>query len=189
MARTLSIRPALTLKGRKFKGLRGFAGKPFHPPLTDVPVGAYLLAAAFDVISAVGGDGEAWGRDFYRAGSFVLIGGAAVSVLAAITGFVDWLQSTEKGTQARRTANAHGWTMVLVTVLVLADIGVRLASWDDQSVPVAALVLTLAAALFTVVGGTLGGSLAFDYGFNVETACDHPVWHPSEEDVFPGQHG
>ena len=48
-----------------------------------------------------------------------------------------------------------------------------------------ALHLPLAAAL-TVVGGTLGGSLAFDYGFNVETAGDHPVWHRSEVDVFPG---
>jgi len=25
----------------------------------------------------------------------------------------------------------------------------------------------------------------FDYGFNVETAGDHPVWHESEVDVFP----
>lgn len=67
-ARRFSFRPALTLKGRKFKGLRGFAGKPFHPPLTDIPVGAYMLAAAFDVVSLVGGDGEAWGRDFYGRG-------------------------------------------------------------------------------------------------------------------------
>ena len=28
----------------------------------------------------------------------------------------------------------------------------------------------------------------FEYGFNVETAGDHPVWHRSETDVFPGQH-
>ena len=48
-----SFRPALTLKGRKSFGLRGFAGKPFHPPLTDVPIGAYVLAAAFDVLSVV----------------------------------------------------------------------------------------------------------------------------------------
>ena len=27
----------------------------------------------------------------------------------------------------------------------------------------------------------------FGYGFNVETAGDHPVWHRSEVDVFPGQ--
>ena len=49
--RRFSFRPALTLRGRSFKGPRGWAGKPLHPPLTDVPVGAYVLAAAFDVIS------------------------------------------------------------------------------------------------------------------------------------------
>jgi len=26
-----SFRPPLTIRGRKFFGLRGFAGKPFHP--------------------------------------------------------------------------------------------------------------------------------------------------------------
>ncbi|MEA2477997.1 MAG: hypothetical protein QOC87_2196, partial [Actinomycetota bacterium] len=40
MARLFSIRPAMKLSGRKFKGLRGFAGKPFHPPLTDIPIAA-----------------------------------------------------------------------------------------------------------------------------------------------------
>src|SRR3546814_18608471 len=100
-----SFRRSLTFRGRTFKGLRGWAGKPLHPPLTDVPVGAYMLAAAFDVISFAGGDDQAWARDFYRAASFALIGGAIVSVLAALTGFWDWLRSTERGTQARRTAN------------------------------------------------------------------------------------
>ena len=63
--RKVSFRPALTIRGRKFKGLRGWAGKPFHPPLTDVPVGAYMLVVAFDVISYLGKDQE-WARDFYR---------------------------------------------------------------------------------------------------------------------------
>jgi uncharacterized membrane protein len=184
--RRFSFRPALTLRGRTFKGLRGWAGKPLHPPLTDVPIGAYMLAAAFDVISAIGNDQE-WARDFYRAASFALIGGAAVSVLAALTGFWDWLRSTEKGTQARRTVNAHAWTMITVTVLVLVDIGVRVISfWDEQSTPGVVLALTLVAAGLTVIGGSIGGSIAYDYGFNVETAGDSPVWHPSEVDVFPG---
>jgi len=186
--RHFSFRPALTLRGRLFKGPRGWAGKPLHPPLTDIPVGAYVLAAAFDVISAVGHN-EVWARDFYRAASFTLIGGAAVSVFAALTGFWDWLRSTEKGTQARRTANAHAWTMVTVTVLILVGIAVRVfAFWDEASTPGLALGLTLAAAALTFLGGTIGGSLAFDYGFNVETAGDHPVWHRSEVDVFPGDH-
>jgi uncharacterized membrane protein len=185
--RRFSFRPSLTLRGRTFKGLRGWAGKPLHPPLTDVPVGAYMLAATFDLISFVAGDDQPWARDFYRAASFAVIGGAVVSVLAALTGFWDWKQSTEKGTQARRTVNAHAWTMITVTVLVIVGIAVRVfAFWDEQATPAPALVLTLAAAALTVLGGTIGGTLAYDYGFNVETAGDHPVWHRSETDVFPG---
>ena len=29
--------------------------------------------------------------------------------------------------------------------------------------------------------------MVFDYGFNVETAGDSPVWHRSEADVLPGR--
>ena len=49
-----------------------------------------------------------------------------------------------------------------------------------------ALCLSIAAALLTGVGGALGGTMVFDYGFNVETAGDSPVWHRSESDVLPG---
>jgi len=183
--RSLTFRPSLTVRGRKFNGLRGWSGKPFHPPLTDVPVGAYVLAAVFDVISAVGND-EVWARDFYRAASFALITGAVVSVFTAATGFWDWFRSTEKGTQARRTVNAHAWTMVTVTVLIIVGIAVRaIAFWDEPSTPGLALALTLVAAGLMSVGATIGGTLVFDYGFNVETSGDHPVWHRSEVDVFP----
>jgi uncharacterized membrane protein len=146
-----------------------------------------VLAAAFDLISALGHD-EEWARDFYRAASFALIGGAAVAVLAALTGFWDWLRSTEPGTQARRSVNAHAWTMVTVTVLVLVAIAVRtLVFWDEDSTTGVALALTLAAAGLTALGATIGGTLVFDYGFNVETAGDSPVWHRSERDVLPGE--
>jgi uncharacterized membrane protein len=187
--RTFSFRPALTLRGRTFKGLRGWAGKPLHPPLTDVPVGAYVLAATFDLISFAGGEGQTWARDFYRAASFALIAGVFVSVFAALTGYRDWKTSTERGTQARRTVNAHAWTMIAVTVAVVAGIAVRTGFfWDDQATPIPVLGFSLGAAALTFLGGTLGGSLAYDYGFNVETAGDHPVWHQSETDVFPGDH-
>src|SRR5262249_39281049 len=116
--RKFSLRPTLTLRGRKFKGLRGWSGKPLHPPLTDFPIVAYVLAAVFDVVSMIGRH-DSWAVDFFRAGTYVFIGGAAVSVLAALTGFWDWLRSSEAGTQARRTANTHALTMVTVTVLAI----------------------------------------------------------------------
>jgi uncharacterized membrane protein len=154
--------------------------------LTDFPIAAYVLAAAFDVIATFGRD-ESWARDFWHAGTYVFVGGAAVSVLAALTGFWDWLRSTEPGTQARRTANAHALTMIVVTVLALTDIALRIDAYSSRNHPSAViLVLSLVIALLVSLGAALGGTLVFDYGFNVETAADSPVWHPSEEDVLPG---
>lgn len=185
--RKVSFRPSLTLRGRTFKGLRGWAGKPFHPPLTDVPVGAYTLAAAFDAISYFGRNQD-WARDFARAATFALAGGLLVGLLAALTGFWDWLRSTRKGTQARRTVNAHAWTMVAVTLLVIVDLGFRrFASHGAGSTPGWITVLSFAVFVLTALGGTIGGGLTYDYGFNVETSGDHPVWHVSEDDVFPGR--
>jgi uncharacterized membrane protein len=185
--RRVSFRPAVTLRGRKFKGLRGWAGKPLHPPLTDIPVGAYVIAAVFDVIS-IAGQNEEWARDYYRAATFVLIAGGAVSLLTALTGFWDWLRSTEPGTQVRREANAHALTMITVTVIVLVDIVLRITVYAGDSYSgVVVVVLSVVAALLTTLGGTIGGSLVYDYGFNVETAGDHPAYHVSEVDVFPGR--
>jgi uncharacterized membrane protein len=183
-----SFRPGITFKGRKFKGLRGYAGKPFHPPLTDVPVTAYLFAALFDVLSLLLHDGHPeLGRELNRAATWTLLGGALVSLLAALTGWADWHYSTAKGTQARRTVNAHAIIMITTTVVVLIDIAVRIGSDADHSSAALAALSVVAAALVTW-GSTYGGSLVFDYGFNVETSGDHPVWHVSDTDVLPGQH-
>jgi hypothetical protein len=74
-------------------------------------------------------------------------------------------------------------------VIVLVDIGLRWLRWHDVGhSPPAIVGLSVAAAVLTALGATYGGSMVFDYGFNVETAGDHPVWHRSEVDVFPGHH-
>jgi uncharacterized membrane protein len=185
MARWFSIKPGITFKGRKFKGLRGFAGKPFHPPLTDIPIGAYVLVAAFDLISLFYERGGEISRNFFNAGTYALVGGFIVSLGAALTGYWDWLKSTPKHTQARRTVNFHATVMLTATALVIVNFAER----QDQfwASPVLTSVSVLIALLVSF-GATYGGSLVFDYGFNVETSGDHPVWHESEEDVFPGSH-
>ena len=188
MVRRFSIKPTLTIRGRTFKGLRGFAGKPSHPPLTDIPVAAYMLAAVFDVISFVAGAGSPRGREFFLTASYVLISGAFVSLFTALTGFWDWFRSTEPGTQARRTANWHMAVMLAVTSVVMADIVVRVIQWHHASTSSVVLGLSVVAGLLVAFGATYGGALVFEYGFNVETAGDHPAWHRSETDVFPSEH-
>ena len=185
--RTFSVRPALTIKGRTFKGLRGYAGKPFHPPLTDVPITAYMFGAVFDVLSLLlHDDHQQLATELFRAGTWVFLGGAAVSVLAALTGWADWHRSSQPGTQARRTINAHAIIMITVTVLTLVDLAIRLADDDAAYTSAGLTVLSVVIGALVSTGATYGGTLVYDYGFNVETAGDSPVWHESETDVYPG---
>jgi uncharacterized membrane protein len=184
MARWFSITPPISFKGRAFKGLRGFAGKPSHPPLTDIPVSAYIMAAVFDLISFFGSGSLA--ENMYYAATYVLVFGFIVSLGAALTGVWDWWKSTAPHTQAWRTANWHMAVMITVTLLVIINLLTR--SLSDGSVNTIGMILSVLAGAGVAYGALYGGSLVFEYGFNVETSGDHPAWHESEEDVFPGQH-
>ncbi|MEA2461122.1 MAG: hypothetical protein QOH90_1299, partial [Actinomycetota bacterium] len=192
MPKLFSIKPAMTIKGRKFKGIRGFSGKPFHPPLTDVPVTAYFLAGVFEVISYYAahknGDVGTLARDFYISTTHVLIAGAIVSVATALTGFWDWFKSMEHGTQAWRTANWHMAVMLTVTALVVVDIIVRIGSWSDAMAEGPSLgltILTVAIAALVSYGALYGGSLVYEYEFNVEQDNGY-AWEKSEVDRLPG---
>jgi uncharacterized membrane protein len=194
--RYFSIRPALTLRGRKFRGIRGWSGKPTHPPLTDFPIVCYVLAAAFDLFAFVTGDHELE-RDLFRAATFVMVAGLIVSVGTAITGFWDWWKGMErdrgagpigraKHTQVWRTANWHMTVMLTVTAIVVVDVVLRVTGWDELiTVPI--LVLSLAAGGLVALGAAYGGALVFDYQFNVEPLKGSTVWDETEQDQLPGQ--
>ena len=197
MPRLFSIKPALTLKGRKFHGIRGWAGKPTHPPLTDFPVVCYVLAAMFDVISFVGHGGSGgsvrpFARDFFMAGTYVIIAGAIISLGAITTGFWDWWKGIGRDasgplgraqhTQVWRTINTHMTIMLTVTAIVVIDIIVRLVQLDAHYPAMGVVILSLAAGSFVSIGATYGGSLVFDYQFNVESVSSSTVWDETEVD-------
>lgn len=184
MARLFSIKPTMTMKGRKFKGLRGWSGKPTHPPLTDIPVAAYIFAMVFDLLSFIKGDGIA--RDMFRAATFVIIGGAIASVPTALTGFWDWWKSTPARTQAWRTANWHMAVMLTVTAIVVADIVIRLGDYETtDSTGGLVMALSVIAGLLVSYGAAYGGALVYDYEFNVEQDKGY-AWAESETDKLPG---
>lgn len=179
MARLFSIKPTIDLKGRKFKGIRGFAGKPFHPPLTDIPIGAYILAAVFDATSFIihGRDPSSGAAgDLFTSATHVIMAGALVSIFTIITGFWDWLKSTPKRTQAWRTANWHMAVMLTVSMIVAADILLRLAYWETGSqlgANLSIMILSLISGGMVAYGAAYGGTMVFDYAFNVEQDFDH----------------
>jgi uncharacterized membrane protein len=201
MARLFSIKPALTLKGRAFHGIRGWAGKPTHPPLTDFPIVCYVLAAVFDVISFVGhgdtGSDPPFARDFFVASTYVIIAGAVVSLGAAATGFWDWWRGIDrdptgplgraKHTQVWRTINTHMTIMLTVTVIAVIDIVVRLVQRDTGYATLGVMILSIAAGLLVAIGAAYGGSLVFDYQFNVESLTGSAAWDETEIDQMPGE--
>jgi uncharacterized membrane protein len=194
--RIFSIRPALSFRGRKFKGPRGWAGKPLHPPLTDIPVAAYLLAAIFDVASTVAGDGSAVGRDAYVAATYVIVAGALASLGAVLTGFWDWWKGLDrdrstgvigraKHTQVWRTANWHMALMLVTTAVVVADIAIRLGRYDAAAAPAPVTALSVIAAVIVSLGAVYGGALVYDYQFNVESLKGSTAWDETEVDQLP----
>lgn len=187
MARLFSIKPTLTFKGRKFKGIRGFAGKPFHPPLTDIPVACYILVAVLDVISLVShsrNDASTVANDFFISGTHVIVAGAVVSVPTIITGFWDWLKSTQRGTQAWRTANWHMAVMLAMSMIVAANILLRLGYWEGGYSEPLVTTLSVIIAVLVGFGAMYGGTLVYEHQFNVES-LDGRVWEESEKDVYP----
>ena len=204
MPRIYSIRPTWSLKGRRSQGLRGFTGKPFHPPLTDFPIVCYTLAALFDLISyfskahvvaqgsdfaVIGVNGKA--RDFFVAATFVMVSGYIVSLGAALTGFMDWWKGIPrdrksgpigkaKHTQVWRTINWHATVMLTVTAITLIDIILRVSDFERGQTSGLWLALSVIAAGGVLFGSAYGGTLVFEYGFNVENVAE--VWEESEED-------
>ncbi len=198
MARIFSIRPGITLKGRSFKGLRGWAGKPMHPPLTDFPIVAFVLVAVFDVISYLAdyGDKPGVARDTFVAGTWVIVAGGLASLGAVITGFWDWWKGIErddssgwlgraKHTQVWRTINWHASVMVLTTAIAAVDIVLRLAQRDEPAAPLPVVVLSILAGALVSYGAAYGGSLVYDYQFNVESLEGSTAWDETEVDQLP----
>ena len=56
----------------------------------------------------------------------------------------------------------------------------RIPSFDEAQTQAAWLVLSVLAAILVLFGAAYGGTLVFEYGFNVENVEE--VWQESEQD-------
>jgi uncharacterized membrane protein len=142
--------------------IRGLPGHPLHPPLTDVTIGAFMLAGGLAIVGYAGGVQDAAAKGCYLA----LLGGLIAAVPTALTGLVDWL-TIDWGSARWRTATWH-LTVMLTAVALFA-----LAAWRQHpgyqhgDVTAGGLVLSLAGVVVLTVGGWLGGSLVFVHGTRV----------------------
>jgi uncharacterized membrane protein len=120
-----------------------------------------------DVIAFVAREAE-WAPRLHDAAGYVFLAGAIISLATALTGFADWL-SMEPGTQVRRMANAHAVTMILMSLLVVADLAYRYVIYAEAETDLVLLVLGVGIAGLAALGGSIGGSMVYGLGFNVDS--------------------
>jgi uncharacterized membrane protein len=165
--------------------LRGLAGHPLHPPLTDVTIGLYTFAAGAAILSRLGVSDHNLATAWWLA----LVGGLIVTVPTALTGFADWL-TIARGTPLWRTATLHLAVMVTATIVFAITAGAGHADYVDRAVGGGALVLTLIGYGVMAFGGWLGGAIVFVHGMRVLNLVEEPtaravspVPHPEKEEA------
>jgi uncharacterized membrane protein len=142
--------------------VKGWAGKPSHPPLTDASIGAYTVGVAMLVLGALGIEEEQMAHGALLA----ISGGLIVALPTALTGLLDWLD-IPKGTPARRMATIHLFTMLTTTVVFAITWIVQLDGYKDDEVKTLGWILGLGGEVLLATGGFIGGSLVFVYGVRV----------------------
>ncbi|MGH4013999.1 MAG: DUF2231 domain-containing protein [Pseudonocardiaceae bacterium] len=142
--------------------VKGFTGKPLHPPLTDVSIGAYTAGVAMLVVGAFGFEEAAMAT-----GSVLAIAvGLIAAVPTVITGLVDLF-----GIPANSPGRTVGWwhlaVMATATGMFLGTLLAQLDGYADGQIITLAVTLGVISEVLLVVGGYLGGTLTFVYGVRV----------------------
>jgi uncharacterized membrane protein len=150
--------------------LKGSPGKPIHPPLTDVSIGAYTVGVAMLVAGALGLQEEQMAHGSLLAISFGLI----LATPTAITGLLDWLD-LPKGEPARAAATIHLFVMVMATLLFALTWLLQRPGYNEDEVRTLALVAGLISECVLVAGGAIGGANVFVYGIRVLKRPETPV--------------
>jgi nitrite reductase/ring-hydroxylating ferredoxin subunit/uncharacterized membrane protein len=92
-------------------------GEPLHVVLTDVPIGAWTLAIAFDVLDLI-----RTRREFALAADTSIAIGLVCAAGAAVTGVTDW---SDVDPPARRTGFIHGLLNLSATALFATSLVLR----------------------------------------------------------------
>lgn len=159
---------SLATAHRPRNSLVGPYGRPLHPLLVTVPIGAFAATLAFDVASVL-----VEGRAFGRAATWLSAIGIVTGLLAAVFGFID-SRGLTPGTRAQATAVRHMILMGVTLLCFVVGFFIRRADSDQylNGTPLAALALSVVGSAVLVVGAWIGGRLSYSDGVRVADERD-----------------
>lgn len=136
--------------------------EPLHAAVTDVPVGSWTAAVAFDAVAAISGS-EAMDVVADACVGLGLVG----AVVAAITGMNDWAEVKEEA--PRRIGAVHALLNVAATGFFVWSLVARRGS-GGRANGGRAKGRALAALGYVVASASahLGGNMVYEHGIGVE---------------------
>ena len=150
-----------------------FLGHPLHPAITDVPIGAWLIAVIFDIVWLVSPSANAWAA---RGAEVAVLIGILAAIGAAVTGMADW--SDTYG--AERTVGLyHAGLNTLALVLYIISFVLRLAVPTGEST--LAAICGFFGIIAVLVAAYLGGDMVFGKG----TGVNHTAWQEGSQEYTP----
>jgi uncharacterized membrane protein len=152
-------------------------GHPIHQMLIVVPLGLYVIAVVFDVITMFRPIEELSIASFWN-----IVAGSIGAVVAALFGVIDWTK-IPAGTRAKRIGIFHAVANVAVLGLFVAAAAMR-SDNPAYFVSTTALVLELVAFALGGLAGFWGGELVDRFGIGVHEGA-HPD-APRERQRPPG---
>jgi nitrite reductase/ring-hydroxylating ferredoxin subunit/uncharacterized membrane protein len=134
-------------------------GHPLHPVLTDIPIGAWMMAQVFDTLAATRKT-----RAYDEAARVCITTGLLGAVGAAVTGLADW---SETGRDSRRIGFVHGMINIAATGLFLTSALMRRRRKTSGAVAASSTGFAVAMA-----GAYLGGALVYSREIGPHHALD-----------------
>ena len=135
-----------------------FLGHALHPLVTDIPIGAWSMTAAFDALAAFGV------RDLEAGADAALIIGIAGAAAAGITGYAEW---SDTDGEPRRLGAAHAVLNSSALLSYIVSFALRRGGQRPAGVAIGMLGYALVGA-----AAYLGGELAFGLAIGVKHTAE-----------------
>lgn len=130
-------------------------GHPLHPLLVTIPVGLFVAALVSDIVFVTDGS-HGWAV----ASRWLLGGGLAGALLAALAGFADFAGNA----RIREFRDAWLHLFANLTMVLIQGVNLILRLPDAEVAGSIGIVLSAAAVLILLFSGWKGGELVFRHG-------------------------